>query len=83
MKDERKDDFEDGNWVEKSKTQKSLGVIKNIEDFVDGWIEGWMDGWMDAVFRIRIRSDPYHWPGSGSGSVSGNVDLDPGTKKKS
>ena len=34
-----------------------------------------------AVFRIRIRSDPYHWPGSGS--VSGNVDLDLGTKKKS
>jgi hypothetical protein len=33
MKDERKDGFEDGNWVEKSKTQKSLGVIKNIEDF--------------------------------------------------
>ena len=32
MKDERKDGFEDGNWVEKSKTQKSLGV-KNIEDF--------------------------------------------------
>ena len=28
-------------------------------------------------------SDPYHWPGSGFGSVSGNVDLDPGTKKKS
>ena len=32
-----------------------------------------------AVFRIRIRSDPYHW--AGSGSTSGNVDLDPGTKK--
>ena len=36
-----------------------------------------------SVFRIRIwiriRSDPYHWPGSGSG----NVELDPGTKKKS
>ena len=32
------------------------------------------------VFRIRIRSDPYHWPGSGSSS--GNVDLDPGTNKK-
>ena len=30
-----------------------------------------------SVFRIRIRSDPYHWPGS----ASGNVDLDPGTKK--
>ena len=27
-----------------------------------------------SVFRIRIRSDPYHWPGSG------NIDLDPGTK---
>ena len=38
-----------------------------------------------AVFRIRIRirSDPYHLAGSGSGSVSGNVDLDPGTKTKS
>ena len=38
---------------------------------------------LKAVFRIRIqiRSDPYHWPVSGSGSVSGNVDLDPGTKK--
>ena len=35
-----------------------------------------------AVFRIRIRSDPYHLPGSGSGSASGNFDLDPGTKKK-
>ena len=34
-----------------------------------------------SVFRIRIRSDPYHL--AGSGSVSGNVDLDPGTKKKS
>ena len=34
-----------------------------------------------AVFRIRIRSDPYHLAGSGSGSASGNVDLDPGTKK--
>ena len=32
---------------------------------------------MNAVFRIR--SDPYHLPGSGS--ASGNVDLDPGTKK--
>ena len=32
-----------------------------------------------AVFRIRIRSDPYHL--AGSGSASGNVDLDPGTKK--
>ena len=33
-----------------------------------------------AVFRIRlrIRSAPYHWPGSGC--ASGN-DLDPGTKK--
>ena len=31
---------------------------------------------------IRIRSDPYHLAGSGSGSVSGNVDLDPGTKTK-
>ena len=30
---------------------------------------------------FRIRSDPYHWPGPGPGSVSGNVDLDPGTKK--
>ena len=27
------------------------------------------------VFRIRL--DPYHW--AGSGSTSGNVDLDPGT----
>ena len=34
-----------------------------------------------AVFRIRIRSNLYHWPGSGSRSVSGNVELDPGTKK--
>ena len=32
-----------------------------------------------AVFRIR--SDTYHL--AGSGSASGNVDLDPGTKKKS
>ena len=30
---------------------------------------------------FRIRSDPYHWAGSGSGSTSGNVDMDPGTKK--
>ena len=34
-----------------------------------------------AVFRIRIRLDPYHL--AGSGSTSGNVDLDPGSKKKS
>ena len=27
--------------------------------------------------------DPYHLAGSGSRSASGNVDLDPGTKKKS
>jgi len=36
------------------------------------------------TFYINISaSDPYHWPGSesGSGSASGNVDLDPGTKK--
>ena len=26
-------------------------------------------------------SDPYHLAGSGSRSASGNVDLDPGTKK--
>ena len=32
-----------------------------------------------SVFWIRIRSDPYHW--AGSGSTSGNVDLNPGTKK--
>ena len=31
--------------------------------------------------RIRIRSDPYHLVGSGSGSVSGNVDMDPGSAK--
>ena len=31
------------------------------------------------MFRIQIRSDPYHW--AGSGSTKGNVDLDPGTKK--
>ena len=34
---------------------------------------------LKSVFRIR--SDPYHL--AGSGSASGNVDLDPGTKKKS
>ena len=27
---------------------------------------------LNAVFRIRIRMDPYHLVGSGSGSVSGN-----------
>lgn len=32
-----------------------------------------------TVFRIRIRSDPYHLVGSGS--VSGNVDMDPGSAK--
>ena len=32
-----------------------------------------------SVFRIRIRSDPYHLVGSGS--VSGNVDMDPGSAK--
>ena len=31
--------------------------------------------------RIRIRLDPYHWAGPGSRSTSGNVDLDPGSKK--
>ena len=36
---------------------------------------------LGSVFRIRIRLDPYHW--TGSGSVSGNFDLDVGTKKKS
>ena len=35
------------------------------------------------VFLIRIRLDPYHWAGPGSGSTSGNFDLDPGSKKKS
>ena len=36
---------------------------------------------LKSVFRIRIRirSDPYYLAGSVSGS--GNVDLDPGTKK--
>ena len=34
---------------------------------------------LKTVFRIRIRSDPDHL--AGSGSASGNVDLDPGTKK--
>ena len=34
-----------------------------------------------TVFRIRIRSDPYHLVGSGSGSVSGNVYMDPGSAK--
>jgi len=32
-----------------------------------------------SAFRIRIRSDPYHLVGSGS--VSGNVDMDPGSAK--
>ena len=32
-----------------------------------------------AVFRIWIRLDPNHLAGCGSGSTSGNVDLDPGT----
>ena len=32
------------------------------------------------VFRIRIRSDPYHL--AGSGSISGNVDPDPGNTNK-
>ena len=40
-----------------------------------------LDFVLKPVFRIRIRLDPYHWPGSRS--ASGNVDLDPGTKKKS
>ena len=31
------------------------------------------------AFWIRIRSDPYHLVGSGS--VSGNVDMDPGSQK--
>ena len=31
------------------------------------------------MFRIRIRSVPYHL--AGSGSTSGNVDPDPGSKK--
>ena len=35
--------------------------------------------YLTSVFRIRIRSDPYHL--AGSGSASGNVDLDSGTKK--
>ena len=34
-----------------------------------------------AVFRIRVRSDPYHLVGSGSGSVSGSIDMDPGSAK--
>ena len=36
-----------------------------------------------TVFRIRmrIRLDPYHLVGSGSGSVSGSVDMDPGSAK--
>ena len=34
---------------------------------------------LKPVFRIRIRLDPYHL--AGSGSTSGNVDLDPGSKK--
>jgi len=34
---------------------------------------------LESVFRIRIRSDPYHW--AGSASTKGNVDLDLGTKK--
>ena len=35
-----------------------------------------------SVFRIRIRSGPYHLVGSGSGSVSGSVDMDPGSAKE-
>ena len=34
-----------------------------------------------GTLEIFSVSDPDHWPGSGS--VSGNVDLDPGTKKNS
>ena len=30
---------------------------------------------------VHSVSDPYHLAGSGSGSTSGNVDLDPGSKK--
>ena len=42
---------------------------------------------MNAIAPLLIVissvSDPYPWAGSGSGSTKGNVDLDPGTKKKS
>jgi len=31
-------------------------------------------------FQETSVSDPYHLAGSGSGSASGNVDLDPGKK---
>ena len=52
----------------------------NSEDDEDErWLSQVWGGCEEPVFRIRIRSDPYHWPGSGS--ASGNVDLDPGTKK--
>ena len=48
-----------------------------------------MDGIDEKYFKHQAKkvrvltsvSDPYHWPGSGS--ASGNVDLDPCTKKKS
>ena len=35
---------------------------------------------LQTLFRIRIRSDPYHWPGSGSRSMF--PDTDPGTQNK-
>ena len=37
-------------------------------------------GHLHPVFRIRIRLDPYHL--AGSGSNSGNLNPDPGSKKK-
>ena len=64
------------NQFEKMSLQKIMifTTIQKRKIFISWGIFG-------AAFRIRIRSDPYHLVGSGSGSVSGNVDMDPGSAK--
>ena len=59
-----------------SRTQTKVSYIFFFSSVKDSLLLNFLT-WT-SVFRIRIRSDPYHL----AGSALGNVDLDPGTKKK-
>ena len=61
----------------------SLSCIWVIPYQVDQHLEVNLSNFLELFCAsvFRIWSDPYHL--AGSGSESGNVDLDPGTKTKS
>ena len=66
--------------LEARASNSNLSLLSNLYIFIIHTLVN-ESTFIQSVFRIRIRiqSDPYHW--AGSGSTSGNVDLDPGTKK--